>query len=195
MAVFRRPRGGPNTPATCEVLHPATTVINTTEEPDEDLPTRTELRAGRKAIQASLDALTKRLAKLSPKVLATLDLDPTIAEAVTALTKIPHGSGYARQRRLTAKLLRDHDIAAIDRRVDVVLGKRQLSARPAMLERWRVRLVEEGDSALGDLLAEHPSIDRQPLRQAVRAAATEKKKGATGRRWKALYEMLGRAIP
>ncbi|MBW2464216.1 MAG: DUF615 domain-containing protein [Deltaproteobacteria bacterium] len=178
------------------VLHRRTTVIDHREEEEEDTrKTRSELRAGRKAVQAGLDALTMRLAKLSPRILSAIDLDEDVVEAVTTLAKIPHGSGYARQRRLIARTLRDYDVEAIDRRVDIALGKHVFSARPGKLERWRTRLVEEGDSALAELLEEHPGIDRQRVRQAVRAAVTEQKKGATRKRWKVLYEMLSKALP
>ena len=42
------------------------------------------------------------------------------------------------------------------------------------LERWRDRLIEEGDAALGDALAEWPGLDRQQLRQLVREARRER---------------------
>jgi ribosome-associated protein len=45
------------------------------------------------------------------------------------------------------------------------------------VERWRERLIEEGDEALGDLTAELPDIDRQQLRTLIRAARRDRERG------------------
>jgi ribosome-associated protein len=164
------------------------------DEYDEDglyRPSRTELRAERKLVQAGLDALAKRLAAASPKTLDALDLDDATYEAVRTLATLSKGPALARQRRLTARLLRAYDVEALTRRLDTVLGNRGVDPRAQTLERWRTRLLSEGDAALAELLTAHPTADGQRLRQAVRAAAAEEKKGARGRRFKELFQILG----
>jgi len=161
---------------------------------EEVLPSRTEERAERKKVQSGLDALAKRLAGLSPKALDALELDGELVDAVRTLARLPNGRAFARQRRHVARSLRAYDTTAITRRIDEVLGNRGLDARSQSLERWRSRLLEEGDGALAELVAQHPAIDSQRIRQAVRAAATEEKKGPRGRRFKALYQILSEAI-
>jgi ribosome-associated protein len=47
---------------------------------------------------------------------------------------------------------------------------RQAAARHHRLERWRARLIGEGDSALTEFLDAYPHADRQQLRTLVRAA-------------------------
>jgi ribosome-associated protein len=45
------------------------------------------------------------------------------------------------------------------------------------LERWRERLIGEGDGAISDFLEEHPATDRQQLRTLVRAAKRDTERG------------------
>mgnify|MGYP003561740327 FL=1 len=47
---------------------------------------------------------------------------------------------------------------------------REASALHHQLERWRARLLAEGDAALTDFLNAHPNADHQQLRTLVRAA-------------------------
>ena len=46
----------------------------------------------------------------------------------------------------------------------------QATARHHQLERWRARLIEEGDAALTEFLDAYPGADGQQLRTLVRAA-------------------------
>jgi len=160
----------------------------------ETPPSRSQERAKRKQVQSDLDALAKRLAALSPKALDALELEGELPSAIRTLSRLPNGRAFARQRRHVARSLRAYDTTAITRRIDEVLGNRGLDARLQSLERWRTRLLDEGDGALAELVAEYPAIDSQRIRQAVRAAATEEKKGSRGRRFKALYQILSEAI-
>ena len=45
--------------------------------------------------------------------------------------------------------------------------KREAIAEFHAVERWRDRLLEEGDVALAELLTDYPDADRQQLRQLV----------------------------
>ena len=57
--------------------------------------------------------------------------------------------------------------------------KQAEAARLHRLERWRERLISEGDEALGDLLAERPDLDRHQLRTLIRAARKDREQGKT----------------
>lgn len=76
------------------------------------------------------------------------------------------------------------------------------TARMHRLERWRERLISEGDSALTALFEAYPRADRQELRSLVRAASAARVKadaaidaGKPAPRndgsYSALYKMLG----
>ncbi len=161
-------------------------------EGSEELgPSRTQRREVRKRTQASLDSLAKLLASLPAKPLAALGLDPALTEAVRTLATIAPGSALARQRRLVAKLLREHDLDALEQRALLSVGRTpDDGGRAQRLEHWRARLLDEGDAALAELCREHPDADRQQLRQAVRAAIAERGEAKSTRRSKALYQLL-----
>ncbi len=54
---------------------------------------------------------------------------------------------------------------------------RQEAARHHRFERWRERLIDEGDEALGEFLNAYPAADRQQLRSLVRAAQRDRERG------------------
>ena len=58
------------------------------------------------------------------------------------------------------------------------------------VEHWRERLLAEGDAALAGLLEEHPSADRQRLRQLVRNANEEKLRNKPPRAFRELFREL-----
>ena len=58
------------------------------------------------------------------------------------------------------------------------------------VETWRARLLEDGDVALGELLTEHPTADRQHLRQLVRNAGEERLKNKPPHAFRELFHEL-----
>ena len=58
------------------------------------------------------------------------------------------------------------------------------------LERWRERLIEEGDDALAEVIAAYPEVDRQRLRNLIRGAREERARGALPRRFRELLRYL-----
>jgi ribosome-associated protein len=76
------------------------------------------------------------------------------------------------------------------------------TARMHRLERWRERLIDEGDDALSEYLSAHPAADRQALRSLVRAATATRARAKAAiandqpaprndGSFSALYKMLG----
>jgi ribosome-associated protein len=57
-------------------------------------------------------------------------------------------------------------------------------------ERWRDRLIAEGNEALTELLNEHPHADRQQLRQLLRNAQKEAEAAKPPRSSRLLYRYL-----
>ncbi|MBF0220240.1 MAG: DUF615 domain-containing protein, partial [Gammaproteobacteria bacterium] len=58
------------------------------------------------------------------------------------------------------------------------------------VEQWRLRLLEEGDSALAALLDEHPNLDAQQLRQLIRNSLHEKKAAKPPKAFRQLFKYL-----
>lgn len=95
-----------------------------------------------------------------------------------ALDESPrHTKHIARKRhnQYLGKLLRDHDVDAIMAVLDQFdTASREYNNRLHQLERWRERLLDEGDDALQELMQEYPDIDSQHLRGLVRQARQER---------------------
>ena len=64
------------------------------------------------------------------------------------------------------------------------------AARLHRAERWRERLLEPGDDAIHDFVAQFPLVDRQQLRALVRSARDERDKRAPPRRFRELLRFV-----
>ena len=69
-------------------------------------------------------------------------------------------------------------------------GQRTATARFHRIERWRERLIEEGDAALQELGETFPDIDRQYVRQLVRNARQEQSASMAVNAYRALFRYL-----
>lgn len=126
---------------------------------------------------AAFAKLTKDIFELAESARAKLDLDPEVAAAFTASQTIKKGAKVRELRRI-ATMLRRFDGADLRSRVDDLKNKdRATSERAKGYERWRDRLLEEGDAALSELVQTYPAADRQHLRQLVRTASRDRTQG------------------
>lgn len=104
----------------------------------------------------------------------SLQLSPVCKKAILEARNITSHIGKKRQLKYIGKLLRDEDLDSI--RVILKTNNQDHTAEVKQLhlaERWRDRLLEEGDKAIGELIERHPSIDRQHLRQLIRNVQKE----------------------
>jgi ribosome-associated protein len=164
-----------------------------TNEPEgagEETIARTEVRREHKRVKAELERLVKQLTALSRKALDNLDLHPELYRAIEVLAGMGRTTGVARQRGYVINMLRRSDIAALAQRVAEASGTGGSDARHHRLERWRTRLVEEGDAGLHAFIEFHPGVDRQRLRQTIRAAVAERSGGVQGKRFRELFQLI-----
>ncbi len=139
----------------------------------------------------ALTDLGKELVELAPSKLKTIPLSDNLEEAVALARRLKSGSGRKRQLQYIGKLLRSTDVEPIIAAMDALkLEHAHENARLHKLEQWRDRLIEEGDSALGELLAEHPDTDRQHLRQLLRNAQKEQKQNKPPKSARELFKYL-----
>ena len=69
----------------------------------------------------------------------------------------------------------DQDIDAIRHQLALLdTSSDEYNRRFHLLERWRDRLLEEGNAALGEFMEAHPATDAQHLRQLIRNVSKEK---------------------
>lgn len=158
-------------------------------------PSRTELR--REALDVL--ALAEGLLELPPGVRERLELGDTVRREVeVALSIRAHGARKRQLQFLAKQLRRDPDALAVVRAAveDNADSRRRDAAVLHRIERWRDRLLDEGDAAIGDLLAEHPDsgLDRQQLRTLVRQAAAEHAAAKPPAAARQLFKLLREAI-
>lgn len=139
-------------------------------------------------------ALAGQLVALDAGRLAKLPVPghllPHIAEARRITSHIAH----KRQLAFLAKQMRREDDDTLDAIRDALdaggKAARQDTALLHSAERWRERLLAEGDAALAELLAEFPQADRQQLRQLARNAVEERHRNKPPRAYRELFREI-----
>lgn len=139
-------------------------------EHDDDTPSKSQ----RKRDMHALRDMGERLLELPEAHVKEL-LPSNIMEALTACRKITKGNARKRQMQYVGKLLRQVETDKIKALLDRFDASSQEHVNKFhKLERWRERLISQDDSVLAEIFNDTPTIDRQHLRQLVRAAINEK---------------------
>ena len=139
----------------------------------------------------ALTDLGKELVELAQSELKKIPLDERLLEAIALAHRIKERGGRKRQLQYIGKLLRTADVEPILAAMEgLKLEHAKDNARQHRLEQWRDRLLEEGDTALGELLSEHPDADRQHLRQLLRNAQKEQSQNKPPKSARELFKYL-----
>ena len=136
-------------------------------------------------------ALAEKLATLSDAQLERLPIPESLLPHIVETRRISSHVARKRQTAFLAKQMRREDDEALDAIRDALdAGGEAAKQETALLhraERWRERLLAEGDDALAELLAEFPQADRQQLRQLVRNAVEERKRNRPPKAYRELF--------
>lgn len=139
-------------------------------------------------------ALGEKLVDLTAAQLARLPIPEDLLEHIEYSKRITSHGARKRQLAFLAKQMRREDDATLDAIRDALEANSETSKRAVALmhriERWRERLLAEGDAALAELLDEYPGADRQELRTLVRNALAEKTRNKPPRAFRELYQVL-----
>ena len=118
--------------------------------------------------------LGKELVNLPKEQFAKIELPEELYDAVLAARHIRQHGAHKRQLQYIGKRMRVVDADQIREQIDTLTGhSKQAAAALHHIERWRDRLLNEGDAALEELVTEFTNSDRQYLRQLVRNAKKE----------------------
>jgi len=138
-------------------------------------PTKGELKRRARGFQE----LGERLIEAPDQLLAGLDLPEPLRDAILFARRITSHAALLRQKAYVAKLMRDVDPEPLSAALEAAAAGARLDAmRFRRAERWRDRLLREGETAVAELMAEFPAVDRMELCGLAAAAAAEQ---ATGR--------------
>ncbi len=147
-------------------------------EQDWEEGERPPSRSRRKRDSHAIQEAARRLLALPAKELAELDLGEATLAAVAETARIKDRRAMPRHVKRVANLLEREDLGAIEALLDAHQARDQAAAaRLHRVERWRDRLLAEGDGALAELLDQCPDADRQGLRQLVRTAQRDREAG------------------
>lgn len=165
------------------------TVMEVPDWEQEEFESRTQIK---KAAQAVVD-LGVELSEMTPNELKKLDLPPKLEEAVITLKNLEIGPALKRQRLFLGRLLRknEHFIVEIKEKLaERELKTKQQNAYFLQLEKWRDRMLEEGDEALDPFMERFPHADRQQLRQWIRNAQKESESGKPAKTSRLIFKYL-----
>ena len=141
------------------------------EEEVEQGPSKSQ----RKRELQQLLQLTEKALSLSDEKLAKTGINEKALNALREARKMKPSGARNRQLKYISKLIRSEDVSIIENYLDETeqsnINEKHFFHQ---LEKWRDRLIEEGDGALAEFLAEYPAADRQQLRTLMRIAQKEK---------------------
>lgn len=124
---------------------------------------------------AELQKLGAQLVALKPAQIETFAFSQSVLDALDEYTRIKNRTAQQRHIRRIGKLLADEDVVEVRNKLERLDSNHpEERRRVKMLEQWRERLITEGDSALNELAAICPELDRHYLRQLVRSAQKDR---------------------
>ena len=138
-----------------------------------------------------LQRLGEELIELPETQLAALDLPERLRDAVELARRITSHGAQKRQRQYIGRLMRDLDPVPLRAALEKLRGTDKASkAWFQECERWRDRLLAEGDMALAEFMGRHPQADRPHLRRLVREAMEDSAAGRPPRHARELFRYL-----
>jgi ribosome-associated protein len=142
-------------------------------------------------LSGALFALGEELSGLPEAQLKTFELPENLHKAIVQVAGMPPKGARKRQLKFIAGQLHKIDIEPIQEGLARIKSKSAHAVREHhIIERWRDRLIAEGNEALAELLDEQPQADRQQLRQLLRNAQKEAAAGKPPRSSRLLYRYL-----
>ncbi|MBK1695444.1 hypothetical protein CKO09_11945 [Chromatium weissei] len=145
-------------------------------EQEEELigPSKSQIKRDKLALQA----LAERLALMPRRELERLNLSAATWVAIDETPRIKDQRARGRHWKRIANLLEREDMDAVHALMDDSGAReREQIAHHHAIERWRERLMNEGDAALADFIAQYAHVERQPLRTLIRAAQRDAERG------------------
>jgi len=150
-------------------------------------PNKTQIKKD----MAALFELGEEISELSLATITSFDLPDNIHKAIVEVGGMPHKGARKRQLKYIAGQLHKIDVEPILERLARLKNQSAHAVREHhLVERWRDRLIAEGDDALAALLDDQPNADRQQLRQLVRNAQKELQAAKPPKSSRLLYRYL-----
>lgn len=149
----------------------ANSKLSSSNQPLKDRPNKSQIKRD----IAEIQHIAQQLIDLSDGAIQKIPLDDELKEAVALARRIRNTrEGYRRQLQLVTKLLRGQDYSSVaDALASLKRSGDEENARFHALERWRDRILNDGDDGIQAFLEQYPQADRQKLRALVRKTHKE----------------------
>jgi len=161
-------------------------MINPPDQPPDE-----NSKSKRKREVTALQDLGEELLKLNPGQLEQIPLPEDVRSAIDEAIKMSAHGALRRQKQFIGKLMRNVDAAPIQAALDAIKEHGHTSvARFRELERWRDRLLAEGDTAVSAFVEAYPHADRARLRTLARNAQAEQTRDEAPKSARTLFRYL-----
>ncbi|MEX2474941.1 ribosome biogenesis factor YjgA [Marinobacter sp.] len=162
------------------------------ETPEYLGPSKSQMKRDMHALQN----LGKRMLELSNDQLETLTISSTLRAAIEESRRIRQNEAKRRHLQFIGKVIRQEDDPdGLKRAIDAFdAGSEEHTRRQHLSERWRDRMISEGDSAVGEFVAYCPGADIQHLRNLARNARKDLDKQKNTGQAKKLFRYLRECI-
>jgi ribosome-associated protein len=152
----------------------------------DDLPSRSQLKRD----SQKLRDIGEQLVLMPNAHLDKITLESSLLAAIKEARRLKNSDARRRQIQYIGKLMRNMDLTEIKYSVEKLNHQSQTFRQHfAMLEQWRDRLIEDGNSAIEEFLIAYPNADRQKIRNLSRQAGRGKTGSAKTKLFKYLKEI------
>ncbi|TLF49634.1 DUF615 domain-containing protein [Halomonas urmiana] len=155
--------------------------------PADERPSKSQL----KREMQSLQQLGEQIIAMSDAQRARFPLSDDLLAAVEETGRIKAREARRRHMQYVGKLMRGEDLEGIQAVFDEIENEK-LRRDHAFhrLEKWRDRLIDEGDDTVEAFLVEFPDVERQALRQLIRNARRERDQGKPPTSARRLFKLI-----
>jgi len=145
------------------------------EHPDAgDFGSEEISKSQRKRDMHALQDLGQQLVELPKEQFEKIAMEERLRDAITDARHIRQHGARKRQLQYIGKIMRSIDAEPIQEQLDTLQGQSNQAAQALHnIERWRDRLLKDGDNTLEELVKQYQQADRQYLRQLLRNAQKE----------------------
>ena len=159
---------------------------------EENTQAQDPSKSERKRQMHALQAMGERLVTLPQSDLNLITIsDERLSDAIALARRITARSGLKRQLQYIGKLMRSVDATEIEEGL-AYLDHRNASSAAEFhrVEAARDKLIEQGDAALGEIMAQWPGAESTLLRQWIRQHPKEISQGKQKAHAKKLFRYL-----
>ena len=155
---------------------------------DENYISKTDIKKEVKELQEFAAQLTK----LGKSQRAKLSASETLQEGFKLADKISNKpDALRRHMQYMTKVLRDEDLEVLQKEYTLLTSPNQISDQQMQkIELQRVKLLEQGNEAVSDFVAQYPNVEVQKLRQLIRQAKKEVEKEKPAKNYKELFQFI-----